>query len=136
LRDGSRRKTFAGTSAGRHAGRILCSQGDLAKSEGPAGVIPPCYFDKGSLAVIGRASAVADVFGAHLSGFIGWLVWIFIHLIYLVTFRSRVLIFVQWAIQNLTFSRGARLITGRAPSDFNFSKELSEIKPEPINAPR
>jgi NADH:ubiquinone reductase (H+-translocating) len=73
------------------------------------------YFDKGSLAVIGRAAAVADVFGAHLSGLIAWLVSVFIHLMYLVTFESRVLVLVQWAIQNLTFSRGARLITGAAP---------------------
>jgi NADH:ubiquinone reductase (H+-translocating) len=94
------------------------------------------YFDKGSLAVIGRAAAVADVFGAHLSGFIAWLVWVFIHLLYLITFQSRILVFIQWGIQNLTFSRGARLITGQAPTDFNFSKELSEIKPEPVNAPR
>jgi len=99
--------------------------------------LPPFhYFDKGSLAVIGRAAAVADVFGAHLSGFIAWLVWAFIHLLYLVTFQSRILVFIQWGIQNLTFSRGARLITGKAPTDFNFSKELSEIKPEPVNAPR
>ena len=48
----------------------------------------------------------------------------------LVTFQSRVLVFIQWAIQNLTFSRGARLNTGAAPTDFNFSKELTEIKPE------
>jgi hypothetical protein len=41
---------------------------------------------------------------------------------------------MQWAIQDLTFSRGARLITGRAPTDFNFSKELSETKHEPVNA--
>src|SRR5712692_2191956 len=73
--------------------------------------LPPFrYFDKGSLAVIGRASAVANVFGAHLSGFIAWLVWAFIHLLYLINFQSRVLVFVQWGIQNLTFSRGARLI--------------------------
>jgi ABC-type Fe3+ transport system permease subunit len=74
--------------------------------------------------------------GAHLSGFIAWLVWVFIHLMCLVTFQSRVLVFIQWAIQTLTFSRGARLITGAAPTDFNFSKELSEIKPEAVNAPR
>jgi len=94
--------------------------------------------------VIGRAAAVADVFGAHLSGFIAWLVWVFIHLMYLVNFQSRVLVFIQWAIQDLTFSRGARLITGAAPTDFNFTKELSEvpaareIKPEPVptNVPR
>lgn len=100
------------------------------------------YFDKGSLAVIGRAAAVADVFGAHLSGLMAWLVWAFIHLLYLVTFQSRVLVLIQWAVQDLTFSRGARLITGAAPSDFNFTKELSEaraareIKPEPVNVPR
>ncbi|HVR24894.1 MAG TPA: hypothetical protein VMU26_16410 [Candidatus Polarisedimenticolia bacterium] len=82
---------------------------------------------------------MADVFGAHLSGLIAWLVWVFIHLMYLVNFRSRVLVFIQWAIQDLTFSRGARLITGAAPTDFNFIKELSEvraareIKPEPVN---
>ena len=76
--------------------------------------------------MIGRAAAVADVFGAHLSGLIAWLVWVFIHLMYLVNFQSRVLVFIQWAIQDLTFSRGARLITGAAPTDFNFTKELSE----------
>jgi NADH:ubiquinone reductase (H+-translocating) len=94
------------------------------------------YFDKGSLAVIGRAAAVVDVFGAHLSGFIAWIVWVFIHLMYLVTFQSRVVVLIQWAIQDLTFSRGARLITRAAPTDFNFPKELSEIKPEAVNAPR
>ena len=91
--------------------------------------------------MIGRAAAVADVFGAHLSGLIAWLVWVFIHLMYLVNFQSRVLVFIQWAIQDLTFSRGARLITGAAPTDFNFTKELwevrtaREIKPEPVNVP-
>jgi len=90
--------------------------------------LPPFhYFDKGSLAVIGRAAAVADVFGAHLSGLIAWLVWAFIHIMYLVNFQSRVLVFTQWAIQDLTFSRGARLITGAAPTDFNFTEELSEV---------
>jgi NADH dehydrogenase len=99
--------------------------------------LPPFrYFDKGSLAVIGRAAAVADVFGLHISGFLAWLVWAFIHITYLVSFQSRVLVFVQWAIQDLTFSRGARLITGRVPSDFNFSEEVSEIKRETVNAPR
>lgn len=99
--------------------------------------LPPFrYFDKGSLAVIGRAAAVADVFGLHISGFLAWLVWAFIHVTYLVSFQSRILVFIQWAIQDLTFSRGARLITGSAPTDFNFSKELSEIKREPVNAPR
>jgi NADH dehydrogenase len=99
--------------------------------------LPPFhYFDKGTLAVIGRAAAVADVFGLHISGFLAWLVWAFIHVTYLVSFQSRILVFVQWAIQDLTFSRGARLITGSVPTDFNFSKELSETKREPVNTPR
>jgi NADH dehydrogenase len=117
-------------------GGAYAAKGILRKVKGQSELPPFRYFDKGSLAVIGRAAAVADVFGTHLSGFIAWLVWVFIHLMYLVTFQSRVLVFIQWAIQNLTFSRGARLITGTTPTDFNFSKELSEIKPEPVNAPR
>lgn len=89
------------------------------------------YFDKGSLAVIGRAAAVADVFGLHISGLLAWIVWAFIHLMYLVTFQSRLLVFFQWGIQDLTFSRSARLITGVAPSDFNFDGELSRVHTAP-----
>src|SRR5215471_16346414 len=70
------------------------------------------YFDKGDMAVIGRAAAVANIFGFHLSGLPAWLVWLFIHLMYIVEFQSRVLVFIQWGFEYLTFSRGARLITG------------------------
>jgi NADH:ubiquinone reductase (H+-translocating) len=82
-----------------------------------AGKRPPAafhYVDKGNMAVIGRAAAVADIFGLHLSGLSAWLVWLFIHLLYLVEFQSRVLVFIQWGFEFLTFSRGARLITGDA----------------------
>jgi NADH dehydrogenase len=75
------------------------------------------YFNKGDMAVIGRAAAVADIFGLHLSGVIAWLTWLFIHLIYIVQFQSRVMVFVQWGFEYLTFSRGARLITGTAATD-------------------
>ena len=88
------------------------------------------YFDKGNLAVIGRAAAVANTFGLHLSGLPAWVVWAFIHLIYIVQFQSRLLVFMQWAIQDLTFSRGARIITGSASSDFNFDKEIAAQKME------
>jgi NADH:ubiquinone reductase (H+-translocating) len=83
------------------------------------------YFDKGNLAVIGRAAAVANVFGVHLSGLPAWLVWVFIHLMYIVEFQSRIIVFMKWAIQDLTSSRGARLITGVAPTDFNFNEEIA-----------
>jgi len=80
--------------------------------------IPPFrYFDKGELAVIGRGSAVADIFGLRLSGLLAWLVWLFIHLMYLVQFQSRVVVFIQWGFHYLTFDRGARLITGALETD-------------------
>jgi NADH dehydrogenase len=80
--------------------------------------LPPFhYFDKGDLAVIGRGHAVADIFGVHLSGLIAWLVWVFVHLMYLVQFQSRLIVLVQWGFQYITFSRGARLITGTAVTD-------------------
>jgi NADH:quinone reductase (non-electrogenic) len=98
--------------------------------------LPPfAYFDKGNLAVIGRAAAVANVFGFHLSGLPAWLVWALIHLLYLVQFESRLIVFLKWAIQDLTFNRSARLITGTASTDFDFSKAVSggsarpEIRP-------
>jgi NADH:ubiquinone reductase (H+-translocating) len=88
--------------------------------------LPPFkYFDKGELAVIGRAAAVANAFGLHLSGFAAWLIWAFVHMTYLVQFRSRITVFVEWAIEDLTFSRGARLITGPTPTDFDFNKEMA-----------
>ena len=88
--------------------------------------LPPFkYFDKGDLAVIGRAAAVANIFGFHISGLPAWLVWAFIHLMYIVQFQSRIVVFVRWAIQYLTFSHGARLITGPAATDFDFDKEIA-----------
>jgi NADH dehydrogenase len=129
-------KPLPGVAQVAMQGGTYVAKAILRKVKGKRELPPFRYFDKGSLAVIGRAAAVADVFGAHLSGFIAWLVWAFIHLLYLINFQSRVLVFVQWGIQNLTFNRGARLITGDAPTDFNFSKERSEIKREPINTPR
>jgi NADH dehydrogenase len=89
------------------------------------------YFDKGNLAVIGRASAVANVFGLHISGLLAWLVWVFIHLMYIVQFQSRILVFIQWAIQDLTFNRGARLITGTATTDFDFNREIASEETSP-----
>jgi NADH:ubiquinone reductase (H+-translocating) len=128
-------KPLPGVAQVAMQGGAYAAKAVLRKVKGQREIPPFRYFDKGSLAVIGRAAAVADVFGLHISGFLAWLVWAFIHVTYLVSFQSRILVFIQWAIQDLTFSRGARLITGSAPTDFNFSKELSEIKREPVNVP-
>jgi NADH:ubiquinone reductase (H+-translocating) len=129
-------KPLPGVAQVAMQGGAYAAKAILRKVKGQHELPPFHYFDKGSLAVIGRAAAVADVFGLHISGFLAWLIWAFIHVTYLVSFQSRVLVFIQWAIQDLTFSRGARLITGSVPTDFNFSKELSEIKREPANVPR
>ena len=70
------------------------------------------YWDKGSLATIGRAAAVADFGKIHISGFMAWLSWLFVHIFFLIGFRNRILVFIQWAWSYVTYERGARLITG------------------------
>ncbi len=81
------------------------------------------YFDKGSLAVIGRAAAVADLRGLHISGLVAWFAWLFIHLMYLVEFSNRVLVFIQWGFLYLTYNRGARLITNSVALPMPASEE-------------
>ena len=73
------------------------------------------YKDKGNLAVIGRKSAVAFRKSVRLSGFFAWILWLFVHLMYLVGFENRVLVFVQWAFNYISFNHSARLITGNKP---------------------
>jgi NADH:ubiquinone reductase (H+-translocating) len=71
------------------------------------------YHDKGNLATIGRAKAVADVKGLQLSGLVAWLTWLFVHLFYLIGLQNRLLVFIRWTFSFITRGRGARLITGR-----------------------
>ena len=97
---------------GAYAAKIIRAR---VKGKQPPG--PFHYFNKGDLAVIGRAAAVANIFGVHVSGLPAWLIWLFVHLMYIVEFQSRVLVFIQWGFEYLTFSRGARLITGEAATD-------------------
>jgi NADH dehydrogenase len=75
------------------------------------------YVDKGSLATIGRAAAVGEIGRARLSGFVAWMAWLLVHIFYLIGFRNRLWVLAGWAWAYLTFRRGARLITGRRPSD-------------------
>ena len=82
-----------------------------AQAEGKTAA-PFRYHDKGSLAVIGRAAGVADFGRLHFHGWPAWLLWLFVHLMYLAQFRNRVLVFIRWGFQYLSFDRGARLITG------------------------
>ena len=76
------------------------------------------YWDKGTMATIGRNKAVADLRWVHFSGFVAWMAWLFVHIIFLVGFRNRVAVLLQWAWAYVTFNKGARLITR------NFQAEL------------
>ncbi len=96
---------FLSPAAGKSA-LSLSEGGDVAPH-------PPFkYWDKGSVATIGRAAAVADFGRIHISGFVAWLSWLFVHIFFLIGFRNRLLVLTQWAWSYVTYERGARLITG------------------------
>src|SRR6476659_8614142 len=90
---------------GRHAAANIMA---MVKGDEPSRFR---YFDKGSMATIGRNKAVADLHWFHLSGLPAWLAWLFVHIIFLVGFRNRLLVLLQWAWAYLSFDKGARLIT-------------------------
>jgi NADH dehydrogenase len=90
---------------GRYAARVVRDR--LGGKESA----PFRYRDKGNLATIGRAAAVADIKGLRLSGFLAWMAWLVVHLWYLVGFQNRVLVFIRWSVSFATHGRGARLIT-------------------------
>lgn len=92
--------------SGTHVGRLIAR--DLAKKPRTAF----SYFDKGQLAVIGRGRAVADTWRFEFGGFLAWLIWAFIHVLFLIGFRNRVSVMLQWAWSYANYHRGARLITG------------------------
>ncbi len=96
----------AAMQMGEHAARVI--QADLAGKPRQ----PFRYRDKGQLAVIGRGQAVADLGRVKAGGFIAWLLWIFIHIFFLIGFRTRLLVMIEWAWSYVTLQRGARLITG------------------------
>jgi len=105
-------KPLPGVAQVAMQGGVYAAKAIRSRIAGKPELKPFHYFNKGDMAVIGRAAAVANIFGFHVSGLLAWLIWLFIHLIYIVEFQSRVVVFIQWGFEYLTFSRGARLITG------------------------
>jgi NADH dehydrogenase len=95
---------------GRYAARLI-----ERRAKGETAPPPFHYFDKGNLATIGRGAAVADLNWLRLSGWPAWLIWVFVHLLYIVQFQNRLLVFFQWGWLYLTYDRSARLITGDDP---------------------
>ena len=96
----------AAMQEGRHAAKNIVR---LIRGEP---TLPFHYRDKGTLATIGKAAAVADIAGLHLSGLVAWLMWLFVHIFFLIGFRNRFIVIVEWAWTYVRNDRGSRLITG------------------------
>lgn len=92
------------------------------------------YHDKGSLATIGRGAAVAEFTNTHFAGLFAWLLWLVVHIMFLVGFRNRVAVLLEWAWSYVTFERGARLITGQLPGASPRNPALS-LPPPPAREP-
>jgi NADH dehydrogenase len=92
---------------GRYVARLIRD-----RAAGRATSAPFHYFNKGNLATVGRNKAVAEFGKVHIAGFPAWFTWVFVHLMYLVEFDNRLLVFVEWVYNYFTRNRGARLITG------------------------
>jgi NADH dehydrogenase len=94
---------------GRYVAKLIRRE---IRGEKPAPRPPFHFFDKGSLATIGRSAAIAQFGKIHISGFMAWLAWLFVHILFLIGFQNRILVFIQWAWSYFTYERSARLITG------------------------
>jgi NADH dehydrogenase len=92
------------------------------------------YFDKGSLATIGRSRAIAMVHRMHLSGLLAWLVWLLVHIFYLIGFRNRVVVMITWAWSYLTYGRGARLVVGEPTAGMRALLGMAPSRPLPDGA--
>ncbi len=92
---------------GRYVAKLICSRASSAPSPAPFR-----YHDRGTMATIGRSAAVADLGWIKLSGFLAWITWLLVHIMYLVQFQNRVMVLFQWAYSYFTRGRAARLITG------------------------
>jgi NADH:ubiquinone reductase (H+-translocating) len=98
---------------GAHVGRTISHELRVARDAAePQTRQAFAYVDKGSMATIGRSAAVAEIGRLKLSGWIAWMAWLLVHLLFLVGFRSKVAVLINWIYSYLTFKRGARIITG------------------------
>jgi NADH dehydrogenase len=93
------------------------------------------YADRGTMATIGRAAAVADLRSMQVSGLLAWLIWLFVHLMYLVGFRNRLMVFIQWTWNYFTFRRSARLIVEHGQGGGAVPSTLPLPAPAPPSTP-
>jgi NADH dehydrogenase len=113
----------AAMQMGKHVATLIEDELDLGPGRAPR---PPFkYWDKGTMATIGRSAAVAMVGKLKFSGLIAWLAWLFVHLIFLIGFRNKIMVLIQWAYSYFAYKRSARIITG-----------LPQLRPEQLEANR
>lgn len=93
------------------------------------------YFDKGQMSTIGRASAIVDFGRIKTVGFFAWVLWLFIHLLYLVGFKNRVIVLIEWTYSYLAFKRGSRIIIGASPRDATSTHQPRLPEPVPESSP-
>ena len=94
----------------RKIARIIRDELDLGA--GHAARPPFKYWDKGTMATIGRSAAVAKIGKLEFNGFLAWIAWLFVHLIFLIGFRNKLAVLLQWTYSYLAYKRGARIVTG------------------------
>src|SRR3989442_790563 len=94
----------------KHVARIIRDELDLGRQRAARPAFR--YWDKGTMATIGRSAAVAKIGKIEFNGFLAWVAWLFIHLIFLVGFRNRLAVLLQWAYSYVAYKRGARIVTG------------------------
>ncbi|MDF1752021.1 MAG: NAD(P)/FAD-dependent oxidoreductase [Verrucomicrobiales bacterium] len=102
----------AAIQMGKHAAKVIADELGTTPAKGYPVRKQFRYFDKGSMATIGRSAAVAESNGMKFDGFIAWLMWLFIHLLFLVGFRNKAAVLLQWIYAYARYRRGARIITG------------------------
>ena len=108
---------------GRYIARAL-----IARSEGRTAEAF-CYRDYGLLATIGRSRAVVQIGGLHISGFFAWVLWSVAHVYFLIGFRNRFIVALNWAWSYITFQRGSRLITGLYARQLDDMRQPERIEP-------
>src|SRR5438093_4013417 len=116
----------------RHVARIISDELDLGPGRAPR---PPFkYWDKGTMATIGRSAAVAFIGKAKFSGFSAWVAWLFVHLIFLIGFRNKLAVLLQWAYSYFAYKRGARIVTGLSEEKATPSPNPNQYRPRPVQA--
>jgi NADH dehydrogenase len=123
----------AAMQEGRHVARMIIDELDMPRR--PRARPPFTYFDKGTMATIGRSAAVAKIKDFEISGFAAWVAWLLVHLVFLIGFRNKISVLMSWGYSYLAYRRGSRIITGlsfRQPPPLSADhREVSQI-PRPL----